>query len=45
MTAATENWTIATTADAARARALLARLAADAGVPTAGRARFLAALG
>ncbi|MFI9244709.1 PP2C family protein-serine/threonine phosphatase [Streptomyces sp. NPDC053086] len=45
MTAATENWTIARAADAARARALLARLAKDAGVPAVDRARFLTALG
>ncbi|QTE02799.1 PP2C family protein-serine/threonine phosphatase [Streptomyces cyanogenus] len=45
MTAATENWTIASAADAARARARLARLLADAGAPALDRARFLAALG
>lgn len=45
MTAASDNWTIARAADAARARALLARLTADAGVPTLERARFLSALG
>ncbi|WP_030347300.1 PP2C family protein-serine/threonine phosphatase [Streptomyces sp. NRRL S-1022] len=45
MTAASENWTIATAADAARARALLARLLADAGVSAFDRVRFLAALG
>ncbi|GAA2773438.1 SpoIIE family protein phosphatase [Streptomyces rameus] len=45
MTATTENWTIASAADAARARALLARLAADAGVPALDRARFLTDLG
>lgn len=43
MTAATDTWTIASTADAARARALLARLTADAGVPARDRARFLTA--
>ncbi|GGW71024.1 hypothetical protein GCM10010503_55520 [Streptomyces lucensis JCM 4490] len=45
MTAASDTWTIASAADAARARALLSRLAADAGVPAADRARFLADLG
>ncbi|GAA3155773.1 PP2C family protein-serine/threonine phosphatase [Streptomyces echinatus] len=45
MTAASENWTIASAADAARARALLARLTAEAGVPALDRARFLTALG
>ncbi|KOV96210.1 PP2C family protein-serine/threonine phosphatase [Streptomyces sp. NRRL B-3648] len=45
MTAASENWTIATAADAGRARALLARLLADAGVSAFDRVRFLAALG
>jgi serine phosphatase RsbU (regulator of sigma subunit) len=45
MTATTVNWTIASAADAARARALLARLAADAGVPALDRARFLTDLG
>ncbi|MEU6591808.1 GAF domain-containing SpoIIE family protein phosphatase [Streptomyces sp. NPDC046881] len=45
MTAASENWTIATAADAARARALLGRLLADAGVSALDRVRFLAALG
>ncbi|MEU2060368.1 SpoIIE family protein phosphatase [Streptomyces sp. NPDC013455] len=45
MTADSENWTIASAADAARARALLARLTADAGVPALDRARFLTALG
>ncbi|MGW1986878.1 PP2C family protein-serine/threonine phosphatase [Streptomyces collinus] len=43
MTAASDIWTIASTADAARARALLARLTADAGVPALDRARFLTA--
>ncbi|KUN79335.1 phosphatase [Streptomyces bungoensis] len=43
MTAASDTWTIASTADAARARALLARLTADAGVPARDRARFLTA--
>lgn len=41
MTAASENWTIASAVDAARARALLARLTTDAGVPALDRARFL----
>ncbi|GGW14229.1 hypothetical protein GCM10018980_13000 [Streptomyces capoamus] len=45
MTAASENWTIASAADAARARAVLARLLADAEVPAFDRARFLGALG
>ncbi|WP_030739395.1 PP2C family protein-serine/threonine phosphatase [Streptomyces sp. NRRL S-31] len=45
MTAASDTWTIARAADGARARALLARLAADAGVPVPDRARFLSALG
>ncbi|MFG2356225.1 PP2C family protein-serine/threonine phosphatase [Streptomyces sp. NPDC048521] len=45
MTAASDTWTIASAADAARARALLARLTADAGVPSLDRARFLTALG
>ncbi|MEU8469788.1 SpoIIE family protein phosphatase [Streptomyces sp. NPDC029006] len=45
MTAASDSWTIASAADAARVRALLARLTADAGVPSPDRARFLAALG
>ncbi|MFJ4523538.1 PP2C family protein-serine/threonine phosphatase [Streptomyces sp. NPDC088810] len=45
MTAASENWTIASAADAARARAVLARLLADAGVSALDRVRFLAALG
>ncbi|MET9452590.1 PP2C family protein-serine/threonine phosphatase [Streptomyces cinerochromogenes] len=45
MTAVSEKWTIASAADAARARALLARLLADAGVPAFDRARFLAGLG
>ncbi|MEV7690818.1 GAF domain-containing SpoIIE family protein phosphatase [Streptomyces bungoensis] len=43
MTAASDTWTIASTADAARARALLARLTADAGVPARDRVRFLTA--
>ncbi|GAB2581452.1 SpoIIE family protein phosphatase [Streptomyces capparidis] len=37
-------WKIASTADAARVRARLARLTAEAGVPALDRARFLAAL-
>ncbi|MEU1013994.1 SpoIIE family protein phosphatase [Streptomyces sp. NPDC005890] len=45
MTAASENWTIASAADAARARAVLARLLADAGVSALDRVRFVAALG
>ncbi|MGW1607333.1 hypothetical protein ACWCQV_41665, partial [Streptomyces eurythermus] len=45
MTAARDTWTIASAADAARARARLARLLADAGVPALDRARFLSALG
>ncbi|MEU0256667.1 SpoIIE family protein phosphatase [Streptomyces sp. NPDC006184] len=45
MTAASDSWTIASAADAARVRALLARLTADAGVPALERARFLAVLG
>lgn len=45
MTAPSDTWTIASAADAARARALLARLTADAGVPALERARFLTALG
>ncbi|MEU0007907.1 GAF domain-containing SpoIIE family protein phosphatase [Streptomyces sp. NPDC006314] len=45
MTAASDTWTIASAADAARARALLARLASDAGVPALDRARFLTTLG
>ncbi|MFF9086397.1 PP2C family protein-serine/threonine phosphatase [Streptomyces sp. NPDC014991] len=45
MTAASDSWTIASAADAARVRALLARLTADAGVPALDRARFLAAFG
>ncbi|WP_225823670.1 PP2C family protein-serine/threonine phosphatase [Streptomyces naphthomycinicus] len=45
MTAASETWTIASAADAVRARALLARLTADAGVPALDRARFLASCG
>ncbi|MFJ7147271.1 PP2C family protein-serine/threonine phosphatase [Streptomyces sp. NPDC100445] len=45
MTAASDSWTIARAADAARVRALLARLTADAGVPALDRARFLSALG
>ncbi|MFF7969904.1 SpoIIE family protein phosphatase [Streptomyces sp. NPDC007905] len=43
MTVASDTWTIASTADAARARALLARLTVDAGVPALDRTRFLAA--
>ncbi|MFF2203302.1 PP2C family protein-serine/threonine phosphatase [Streptomyces sp. NPDC058145] len=43
MTAARDIWTIASTADAARARAVLARLTADAGLPALDRARFLTA--
>ncbi|AIS01074.1 PP2C family protein-serine/threonine phosphatase [Streptomyces glaucescens] len=39
-----DTWTIRSTPDAARARALLARLTADAGVPAVERARFLADL-
>jgi hypothetical protein len=45
MTATSDTWTLAGAADAARARALLARIAADAGVPALDRARFLTALG
>ncbi|MBL1086879.1 SpoIIE family protein phosphatase [Streptomyces actinomycinicus] len=45
MTATSDTWTIASAADAARARAVLARLTADAGVPAPHRTRFLAALG
>lgn len=45
MTAPSDTWTIASAADAARARAVLARLTADAGVPALERARFLTALG
>ncbi|MFD0395704.1 hypothetical protein ACFQ3Z_41225 [Streptomyces nogalater] len=45
MTAARDTWIIASAADAARARARLARLTADAGVPALDRARFLSALG
>ncbi|MEU7423397.1 PP2C family protein-serine/threonine phosphatase [Streptomyces sp. NPDC040750] len=45
MTATSDTWTIATAADAVRARALLARLAADAGVPALDRARLLAGFG
>ncbi|MEV6806107.1 GAF domain-containing SpoIIE family protein phosphatase [Streptomyces sp. NPDC051129] len=45
MTAASETWTLASAADAARVRAVLARLTADAGVPALDRARFLGALG
>ncbi|MEV6840603.1 GAF domain-containing SpoIIE family protein phosphatase [Streptomyces sp. NPDC051133] len=45
MTATSDTWILASAADAARARALLARLTADAGVPALERARFLAALG
>ncbi|MEU0335130.1 GAF domain-containing SpoIIE family protein phosphatase [Streptomyces sp. NPDC006193] len=44
MTAASETWTIASAADAARARAVLARLTAAAGVSALDRARFLTAL-
>ncbi|MGV9407432.1 PP2C family protein-serine/threonine phosphatase [Streptomyces sp. NPDC003674] len=43
MTPARDLWTIASTADAARARAVLARLTADAGLPALDRARFLTA--
>ncbi|MFE5402483.1 PP2C family protein-serine/threonine phosphatase [Streptomyces sp. NPDC056580] len=43
MTAARDLWTVASTADAARARAVLARLTADAGLPALDRARFLTA--
>ncbi|MFI9808469.1 PP2C family protein-serine/threonine phosphatase [Streptomyces sp. NPDC052301] len=45
MTATSDTWTLACAADAARARAVLARLTADAGVPALDRARFLSALG
>ncbi|MEU2711332.1 GAF domain-containing SpoIIE family protein phosphatase [Streptomyces sp. NPDC007205] len=45
MTAVSDTWTLASAADAARARALLARLTADAAVPAWDRTRFLAALG
>ncbi|MEU8033030.1 GAF domain-containing SpoIIE family protein phosphatase [Streptomyces sp. NPDC049099] len=45
MTAVSDTWTLASAADAARARALLARLTADAEVPALDRTRFLAALG
>ncbi|MCS0602691.1 SpoIIE family protein phosphatase [Streptomyces sp. LP11] len=45
MTAASETWTIDSAAAAVRARALLARVAADAGVPASERARFLAEVG
>ncbi|WP_030611392.1 SpoIIE family protein phosphatase [Streptomyces achromogenes] len=45
MTAARDTWTIASAADAARARAGLARLVADTGAPALDRARFLSALG
>ncbi|MFE3638925.1 PP2C family protein-serine/threonine phosphatase [Streptomyces sp. NPDC059168] len=43
MTAARDLWTIDSAADAARARAVLARLTADAGLPAVDRARFLTA--
>ncbi|MGW0286367.1 PP2C family protein-serine/threonine phosphatase [Streptomyces sp. NPDC003236] len=43
MTAARDLWTIDSTADAARARAVLARLTADAGLAALDRARFLTA--
>ncbi|MET8718969.1 PP2C family protein-serine/threonine phosphatase [Streptomyces misionensis] len=42
MTAISDTWPLAGTADAARARALLARLMTDAGVPATARARLLA---
>jgi hypothetical protein len=45
MTATSDTWTIASAADAIRARALLARFGADAGVPALERARLLTALG
>ncbi|MEW2620434.1 PP2C family protein-serine/threonine phosphatase [Streptomyces sp. NPDC048106] len=44
MTTTCDTWTLAGPVDAARARALLARLTADAGVPARERAGFLAAL-
>ncbi|MFH8336642.1 PP2C family protein-serine/threonine phosphatase [Streptomyces sp. AM6-12] len=44
MTTTTDTWALTGPVDAARARALLARLTADAGVPARDRARFLAAL-
>ncbi|QHC32922.1 MULTISPECIES: PP2C family protein-serine/threonine phosphatase [unclassified Streptomyces] len=44
MTTTCDTWTLNGPVDAARARALLARLTADAGVPARDRARFLAAL-
>lgn len=44
MTTTSATWTLTGPVDAARARALLARLTADAGVPARDRARFLAAL-
>ncbi|OIK23545.1 SpoIIE family protein phosphatase [Streptomyces malaysiense] len=44
MTQISETWTLTGPVDAARARALLARLTADAGVPARDRARFLAVL-
>ncbi|MES4890005.1 GAF domain-containing SpoIIE family protein phosphatase [Streptomyces sp. NPDC096012] len=45
MTATSDTWTIASAADAIRARAVLARFTADTGVPAPARARLLAALG
>ncbi|MFY4723093.1 hypothetical protein [Streptomyces sp. LaBMicrA B280] len=44
MTTTCDTWTLTGPVDAARARALLARLTADAGVPARDRARFLAVL-
>ncbi|WP_153811917.1 PP2C family protein-serine/threonine phosphatase [Streptomyces sp. SUK 48] len=44
MTTTSDTWTLDGPVDAARARALLARLTADAGVPARDRARFLAEL-
>ncbi|CAL2074263.1 SpoIIE family protein phosphatase [Streptomyces sp. TR1341] len=44
MTTTSDTWTLTGPVDAARARALLARLTADAGVPARDRARFLAVL-
>ncbi|WP_328624247.1 SpoIIE family protein phosphatase [Streptomyces sp. NBC_00353] len=44
MTAASEAWKISSPADAARARILVARLTAQAGVPLIERARFLTTL-
>ncbi|MBJ7005405.1 PP2C family protein-serine/threonine phosphatase [Streptomyces griseofuscus] len=44
MTTNSDTWTLTGPVDAARARALLARLTADAGVPARDRARFLAVL-